>query len=268
MKWVIRFVVHGIIVIILTLLSQLGGIIWLINLLLFHFYKRKVNKVFRFISFIILYLIATFIVVPPIAKQFGRIPLNRTYSKTIIPHHYSTVILNRNYVSPSLSKALDEVTMQIAKQYPDMKISYLDACFPFIDRFPLLPHLSHHDGKKVDLSFMYKKNGISNNRKPAWLGYGVFEGPKKGESNSIISCKAKNNMYDFSKYLSFGGKTGFELDDKRTKVLVELLVSHKACHKLFIEPHLKTRMQLNHSKIRFQGCHSVRHDDHIHFQVK
>ncbi|MFT5619364.1 MAG: hypothetical protein ACI85I_002607, partial [Arenicella sp.] len=38
--------------------------------------------------------------------------------------------------------------------------------------------------------------------------------------------------------------------------------------KVFIEPHLKTRLGLeNYSKIRFHGCQAVRHDDHIHVQL-
>ena len=38
--------------------------------------------------------------------------------------------------------------------------------------------------------------------------------------------------------------------------------------KVFIEPHLKDRMKLTNSKIRFHGCGAVRHDDHIHIQLK
>jgi len=38
--------------------------------------------------------------------------------------------------------------------------------------------------------------------------------------------------------------------------------------KVFVEPHLKTRMKLVDSKIRFHGCGAVRHDDHIHIQLK
>ena len=38
--------------------------------------------------------------------------------------------------------------------------------------------------------------------------------------------------------------------------------------KIFIEPHLKKRMNLKNPKIRFHGCRAVRHDDHIHLQIK
>ncbi|HKK76486.1 MAG TPA: hypothetical protein VJ953_15505 [Saprospiraceae bacterium] len=41
------------------------------------------------------------------------------------------------------------------KEAPSLRINYLDANFPFWNEFPLLPHLSHDDGKKVDISFLY-----------------------------------------------------------------------------------------------------------------
>lgn len=46
------------------------------------------------------------------------------------------------------------------------------------------------------------------------------------------------------------------------------MIKNPAVRKIFLEPHLKTRLKLSkYSKIRFHGCHSVRHDDHIHLQL-
>ena len=56
-------------------------------------------------------------------------------------------------------------------------------------------------------------------------------------------------------------------DLKRTAFFIRLLTQDANIKKIFIEPHLKTRMRLKHAKIRFHGCHAVRHDDHIHFQL-
>ena len=36
----------------------------------------------------------------------------------------------------------------------------------------------------------------------------------------------------------------------------------------WLEPHLKNRLGITHSKLRFQGCQAVRHDDHIDVQMK
>jgi hypothetical protein len=51
------------------------------------------------------------------------------------------------------------------------------------------------------------------------------------------------------------------------KKIIENILANSNVSKVFIEPHLKNRLNLNHSKIRFHGCRAVRHDDHIHFQI-
>jgi hypothetical protein len=56
--------------------------------------------------------------------------------------------------------------------------------------------------------------------------------------------------------------------ENATKQLILEIVKEKNVSKLFIEPHLKHRMGLFNSKIRYHGCQAVRHDDHIHFQIK
>jgi len=44
--------------------------------------------------------------------------------------------------------------------------------------------------------------------------------------------------------------------------------SADATGKIFIEPHLVKRLKLASNKIRFQGCRAVRHDDHLHVQLR
>lgn len=58
------------------------------------------------------------------------------------------------------------------------------------------------------------------------------------------------------------------IPEKGTKALAQLILKQKNVGKLFIEPHLKTRLNLTSKKVRFHGCKAVRHDDHIHFQLK
>jgi len=101
-------------------------------------------------------LVSTFIIIPMIAIFFGRERI--TNSKNIAPTNFMTELLNRNYVKPELNIILQE----LAHKLPEgVELKYLDANFPFFDGFPLLPHLSHNDGKKLDLSFIYEdKNGI------------------------------------------------------------------------------------------------------------
>ena len=66
-----------------------------------------------------------------------------------------TNLMNRNYVRPELNTSLQKIGEGLSKKHKGIQVVYLDANFPFINKFPLLPHLSHNDGKKIDLSFIY-----------------------------------------------------------------------------------------------------------------
>ena len=98
----------------------------------------------------------------------------------------------------------------------------------------------------------------------------MFEGPKAGEPNQISKCKDVGySQYDCTKYLTFGSiNDDLHFSEKGTKLLVETILQFDNIEKIFIEPHLKQRLKLNHPKIRYHGCRAVRHDDHIHIQIK
>ncbi len=210
---------------------------------------------------------STLLFVPLIAPVFGREKIKHT--DRIKPTNYVTVLLNRNYVIPKLNEVLIQTDKELSGS--DIKIHYLDANFPFLDKFPLLPHLSHADGKKIDISLIYEtKSGKITNKQKSISGYGVFEGPKSNEYNQIEVCKKKGYFqYDFTKYFTFGEiNTGLVFSEKGTQIVLRNILKNKNLQKLFIEPHLKQRLNLGHSKIRFHGCSAVRHDDHIHIQIK
>jgi len=250
----------------LTIITQIGGIVYLLSLLI----SRKWNKKLKFktlIFFIGLYLFSTFLIVPIIAPIFGREKVKHT--EKIKPTNYMTVLLNRNYVRPELNELLNQTEKELSGT--NIEIHYLDANFPFINKFPLLPHLSHNDGKKIDLSLIYEtKNGKITNKQKSTSGYGVFENPKPNEYNQIEKC-LKNGyfQYDYPKYLTLG-KINNDLifSEKGTKTLIKSILKNKNLGKLFIEPHLKKRMKLKDNRIRYHGCRAVRHDDHIHIQLK
>ncbi len=180
-----------------------------------------------------------------------------------------TVLLNRHYVKKRLAADLNEIAKAFDIKYPGAKLTYLDANFPFVDGFPLLPHRSHDDGRKVDISFMYKRNGQAVNTKPARSGYGYYEEPKSGEYNMPKECIDRGFwQYDFPKYLTLGSSDKYIFDEKRTKDLIYLILNRSTTQKVFIEPHLKSRLTIDHAKCRYHGCRAVRHDDHIHYQIK
>lgn len=180
-----------------------------------------------------------------------------------------SVILNRNYVKPELNVILSK--LESLASYENANIHYLDANFPFLDGFPLLPHLSHNDGKKLDISLVYESpSGKLSDKQKSVSGYGVFEGPKDGEPDQIATCKKEGYFqYDYSKYLTFGEiNEDLRFSETGTEFIIQAILKMDNLEKLFIEPHLKQRLKLNHPKIRYHGCGAVRHDDHIHIQIK
>ena len=253
-------------IIILTITTQIGGLIYILSL----FINRKLKINFRLqtlISFTVLYLFFTFIAVPLIAPVLGREKVHN--SEKINPTSFITVLLNRNYVKPEMNVLLKQTEKQLKETR--IEIHYLDANFPFINKFPLLPHLSHNDGKKIDLSLIYEsQDNIISNKQKSNSGYGIFAKPRKNEFNQIEKCLNHGYFqYDYPKYLTFGEiNKNLKFSEKGTKKLIQSILNQKNLGKLFIEPHLKSRMRLTDKRIRYHGCRAVRHDDHIHIQLK
>jgi hypothetical protein len=225
----------------------------------------------KIFSFLALYSFVTFLIVPSLAKLSGRVPLPVTQTDNLRPLNFLTCFLNRHYVRPELKQIAMDVAKQMSDKFPGTVINYLDANFPFINNFPLIPHLSHNDGKKLDVAFCYidRKTGKISDDAPSFIGYGVCEEPEPGEINTADAC-AEQGQWQYSlmmKIIPQRNKKNFTFDMVRTKALVNLFASNPEVEKIFIEPHLKSRMKLTSNKIRFHGCHAVRHDDHIHIQI-
>ncbi|NER18727.1 hypothetical protein GWK10_16025 [Spongiivirga citrea] len=268
MKGFLKILLHLLVVIVLTIVTQVGGIIYLIAILSIkrRSTKRRLKKVALFCG---LYFLTTFLLVPVLAPLFGREKIAE--SKTVKAHSFFYKLANRNYVEPELNKIIFQVANELNQKHPELQFVYLDANFPFIDGFPLLPHLSHNDGKKIDISLVYEtKEKILSNKKKSISGYGTYAAPEQNEYDQIAVCKNKGNwQYDFPKYLTFGTiNDDLILSKNGTRYLANSILKQKQVGKLFIEPHLKQRLKLNNSKVRFHGCQAVRHDDHIHFQLK
>ena len=272
-----NFFVIIIVFFLLTVFTQIGGIVYLVSILTHQltdkWARSKLLKfTYRLSSFLILYCFTTFLVVPIIAKPFGRVPLPLSNTNHLQPLNILTCFLNRNYVRPELKETALKVALQMNAKFPGTTINYLDANFPFINKFPLFPHLSHNDGKKLDLSFCYldTRTNEPTNECPSFIGYGICEESKPNEINTANLCDEKG-YWQYSllaKIVSQGNKQNYTIDNLRTKRLVKLFASQESIGKIFIEPHLKTRLKLTSAKIRFSGCHAVRHDDHIHVQLK
>ena len=256
--------------IVLTLLTQIGGLVYLLALL--------VGKAFRFQKklailaiFIVAYSVASFasIYVAPI---FGRqaVPCFTSDIANLKTAHPLYCVLNRNYVTKDLSLLLDKASDAVAREFAGTQTLVLDGNFPFITGFPLLPHLSHDDGLKVDLAFYYRnEGGYLKGEMKSPIGYWGYSQPPKdadlpcAEFDSPLSLR-----WDFDFLQSFWPEN--QIEPKRTAYLLNWLVSEGRQYgfeKVLLEPHLKTSLGLESDLIRFQGCRAARHDDHIHLQV-
>lgn len=262
---------------VLTMLTQVGGVVYLLGIAVHSHWRERMpvklqGRSGRVVSFVALYLVFTFTIVPLLAGVFGRVRMPMFELHHIRPVTVWTCLLNRNYVRPQLRTAGYDVADKMVAKYPGTVLNYLDANFPFVNRFPLLPHLSHNDGRKLDLSFCYddSKTRTLTNNVPSFIGYGICEEPRAGEVNTAEGCCQKGYwQYSILRYIvPQGAKHNFSFNEERTKDLVSLFAAQPEIGKIFIEPHLKTRLGLTGSKIRFHGCRAVRHDDHVHVQLR
>jgi len=272
MKKIFKFIGISILFVVLTVLTQVGGVLLLVSIL--------VAKKFRIQSglqkvglFLVIYVLTTFVIIPPIAKVFGRVALPMSGTSQVRPNNLLMCFLNRHYVKPKLYKLIHDVAGQMnANKKSSSQLRYLDANFPFINGFPLLPHRSHDDGEKLDLAFLYVDRASHNPWKSrvSFFGYGFFEEPIRGEVNMPQQC-AKKGYWQYgllSKSLGLKAHEQVQFDEFANAKLIKLLSKHPDTRKIFIEPHLKSRLGFgNNNKVRFHGCAAVRHDDHIHLEL-
>ncbi|MBU0655283.1 MAG: hypothetical protein KJ914_09150 [Gammaproteobacteria bacterium] len=256
--------------IILSILTEVGGLALLFSIpvmLSIRNQYRNRQKLIRFGIFTGAYLLTVFIVIPLLAPLYGRVqlPCFATESAPLKPDNFGYCLLMRNYVKLELRDSLIKSTQILQGQYPGIKVRYLDANFPFRDGIPLFPHLSHNDGKKVDIAFFYKRKGSTKtvDFSPSFIGYWFYEQPLPQEKQP---CKNQASWlrWDFNWLQPL--YNNYEIDIPRTRALLQLLT--KNVQKIFVEPHLKQRLGVQSGIIRFQGCRAARHDDHIHVQVK
>lgn len=118
------------------------------------------------------------------------------------------------------------------------------------------------------MTFQYQnKKGQVVKHGAGWLGYGQVVEVKQSEINQPDICKRKG-YWQYSLLTKIIWRdTDLVFDRKRTQSLIKCITKNKGIRKVFIEPHLKSRLGLStNNKVRYHGCHAVRHDDHIHLQ--
>jgi hypothetical protein len=279
MKLFLKILFHLFVFGLLTLFTQIGGVLWLLFLPFSFWLNKKIEvkwqrRLVKTACFSAIYVFVTVAVVPPLAKwQCGRVPMPVFNHPHLKPQNVAYFcLLNHHYVRPEVRAAAGNVAEILAEKYPGAVVYYLDANFPFIDGYPLEPHFSHRDGKKLDvaLHWLEGESDLPISGAPVALGYGVCAAPKPGETDMEEKCRSQGNWYrSIEKDLAekFYNIENYHLDEERTREMIRLFAEQKTVGKILLEPHLKTRLNLEkYDKIRFQGCRAARHDDHIHVQ--
>ena len=121
-----KLLLHIVITLLLTILTQVGGVIYLFSLIIVNTNTRK-RRAKRIGFFAVLYLIVTFLIVPFIAPKFGRERVKN--SELIQAHSFYIILLNRNYVKPQLNQTLFKIARDLREKHKGVKLIYLDANF-------------------------------------------------------------------------------------------------------------------------------------------
>lgn len=262
--------------VLLTLTTQVGGLVLWVSLPLLAALHRRLRP--RWLAaagalgaFLGLYLLAGLTLVPWAASAFGRqaLPCRATAALPLQAANPLFCLTHRHYARPAAQRLLRDLSMAMAARFPGTRLRYLDAGFPFLDGFPLLPHLSHGDGRKVDLAFFYKSRQTGTAvAPPSPFGYWAYSGPRADEPRPCDAAPF-DLRWDFPWLQPFFDSS--VIDPQRTKALVDWLQSRAGAYgleKVFLEPHLARRFGAADGIIRFQGCGAARHDDHLHLQLR
>jgi hypothetical protein len=248
----VRLVGHASVVVVLTVLTQLGGLIWIAS----RWFRRPV------LVFALAYA-GVWGAVQVVAPMAGRVALP-CFGAPLRSQSVAYCALMRNFVEPELKVVAEAAAAAVASQFPGTVTLALDGGFPFADGFPLLPHLSHDDGEKLDLAFFYAgpAGAYVPGRTRSPLGYFAFETPGEPETCPPVWLTTRWRIAWLQPLLP-----DLRLEAERTAALVRVLLADVRVGKVFVEPALARDLGLSDAKLRFQGCRAARHDDHVHVQL-
>lgn len=247
----VRFVLHGAAVLTLTAITQLGGIAWVVALA----FRRR-----RWAVFVLAYALI-WGAAQLAAPQLGRVPLPCRGEPLRMQSAFYCLAM-RNFVSPELRDVAQQAAERVARDHPGTVTLALDGNFPFLDGFPMIPHLGHGDGDKLDFAFFYAdESGYAPGRTASPIGYFAFE--RAGAE----TCPPAFPTFRWQMRWLRPVMAGLKLEPERTAALVRALLDDPRVGKLFLEPPLAARLGVSGGRLRFQGCRAARHDDHIHVQL-
>jgi hypothetical protein len=271
--WLLLVVVF----LVLTLLTQVGGVIFILAVLAARLAFPKALGGWRrtglvVILFASLYAAVSIFAIPPLAAFGGRVPLpcRAEPGRPFAAANAIFCAFNRNYADARFVPLLTDLSRSIDRAFPGTTTLYLDASFPFLNGFPLMPHLSHSDGRKLDIAYYYSTPDGTYlprvTRSP--IGYFAFEQPGPTDPQ-VCPPHWLTLRWDLNGLQSLYPDR--PIDPVRTRATLLWLTTAGQkfdIERLFIEPYLATRIGVSSPLLGFQGCRAARHDDHIHIQIK
>lgn len=168
----------------------------------------------------------------------------------------------RNWVTPAGQEVMRTVAARMARQYPNAVVLYMEASWPSGVR-PMPPHLSHGDGREIDVALFYETlDGQPLPRPPNASGYGAFEPRRENDADPCAGRVRPGNNNDPP------ADRRWRVDMVRTRALIRALLDDPRVRRLLLEPHMKERLGFaNERRIRFAGCRALRHDSHVHVDL-
>lgn len=241
---------HLALILALTALTQLGGLAWGLALL-----TRWRWRIFP-LAYLALWGAAQLL-----APLTGREALPCTGAPLRMQSAFYCVTM-RNFVAPELADLAQDAARNVAAGHPGTITLALDGGFPF-PGVPLLPHLSHADGRKLDFALYYQtpEGRYLPGQTRAPLGYFAFE------ALSSAQCPPAFPTLRWDVRWMQGLYPNRPLEPLRSKALGQALLADPRLGKMLLEPPLATRLGLADPRLRFQGCRAARHDDHFHIQL-
>lgn len=261
----LSFVGHALIATLLTLLTQIGGLAYVDALLATRPWRRAGSPRWRRavclpLATLLVYAIASW-AMPLFATHFDRVPVHCGTTTEV------ACWLNRAYLRTTTMSVVNRLDRDMSAQFSHSHVTVLEGSFPLFDGFPLPPHLSHNDGRKVDLAYFYRDaSGQPIARgSPSPVGYFHFQQPRPGDREP---CAGRFTPLRWSFAWLQPKEPAWILDEERTRAMVLWLKARPEVTRIFIEPHLADRLGVSGGKVRFQGCQAARHDDHLHVEVQ
>ena len=126
-----RWIGQGLIFTLLTLLTQVGGLAQLAALAL--------PRGRRLAAFAAAYLLLTLLIVPPLAGLAGRERLPCLRAEGAVAANPLVCLLNRGYLTLEARALVSDLGEALAARFPGSRVTPLEAGFPFLPGFPLLP---------------------------------------------------------------------------------------------------------------------------------